>query len=130
MSWFSHVLDVSSSLLIHRPSSKPKTDTNLTYGSKTRPHVIVVPGGCHTQHYWRFFKASMESAGYDVTTQRLIANIEDGPNPLPNAMSKSIAAVRDAVVKKIEDEQDVIVIGHSAGGAVISGALVGLAKKG
>jgi alpha-beta hydrolase superfamily lysophospholipase len=72
----------------------------------------------------------MEKASYGVTFQPLLCNIEYGTQPPPNSMNKSVAAIRAAVVTQIENGRDVVVIGHSAGGAAIGGALSGLGKVG
>ena len=75
--------------------------------------------------------SSMKKTGYDVTFQPLLCNIEDGTTKPPqNSMIKSVAAIRAAVIKQIENGRDILVIGHSAGGAAIGGALSGLAKNG
>lgn len=97
---------------------------------ETKPHIIVVPGACHVPYHWRLFKASMEKAGYGVTVQRLLANVEDDSGPLHDALSRSAAAVRAAVINQIGQGRDVVVIGHSAGGAIIGPALIGLGKIG
>jgi hypothetical protein len=95
-----------------------------------KPHIIIVPGACHVAHHWRLFKASMVKADYGVSFQPLLCNIEDGTQPPSDSMVKSVAAIRAAVVKQIENGLDVVVIGNSAGGAAAGGALCGLRKDG
>jgi alpha-beta hydrolase superfamily lysophospholipase len=103
---------------------------NSKMASTAKPHIVIVPGACHVAHHWRLFQASMEKAGYGVTFQPLLCNIEDGTQAPSDSMVKSVAAIRAAVVKQIENERDVVVVAHSAGGAAVGGALCGLRKDG
>lgn len=98
--------------------------------STAKPHIIIVPGVCHVGHHWRLFMSSMERAGYGATFQPLLCNIEGRKQPPPNSIIKSVAAIRAAVVKQIENGCDVVVIAHSAGGVAAGGALSGLGKIG
>ena len=69
-------------------------------------------------------------AGYGVTFQPLLCNLEGSNSAPPDSMTQIVAAIRSAAVEQIEQGRDVVVIAHSAGGAATGGALGGLGKIG
>lgn len=96
--------------------------------ASSKAHIVVAMGAFHIPYHWRFLKASLEDAGYDVTITNLVSTVTSGSQPVTDAMAKNIAAIRSAVTKPIVDGKDVVVIAHSAAGAPASAALEGLAK--
>lgn len=92
-----------------------------------KPHIIIVMGSFQTPWHYSLLQASLEEAGYGATIVQLPST--GGWTPVPNALVKDTAAVREAVTARMAKGEDVVVVAHSQGGVGASAALEGLGKK-
>ncbi|PCD34153.1 hypothetical protein FGRA07_08471 [Fusarium graminearum] len=91
-----------------------------------KPSLIFVPGAWHTTEYWGKVISAMEAQDFKCI-----------PVTLPSTQSTStsvnfstdVNAVREAIMTETAQEQDVVVLAHSYGGAVGASAVKGLSQK-
>lgn len=91
----------------------------------TKPVVIyIVPGAWQLPTVWQTFIQTAQEAGYQVQYDQLPTV---GGISLPLAsLSDDVAVVQANLVKLVnEEEKEVILVGHSSGGLVASGACEG-----
>lgn len=96
------------------------TTTNL---KMSKPTIIIVPGAWQTPPAFEHIVKLLQEAGYPTVHVPLPTV---GGTELPLAgLSDDVDAVRKALVPIVEQGKDVVVIGHSAGGISMSGAVEG-----
>jgi pimeloyl-ACP methyl ester carboxylesterase len=93
----------------------------MNTGAGAAPAVVLVHGAWHGGWCWDAVAALLRGAGHAVFTPTLPGMAEDGPNATP---ATDLASHVQAVVGLIDREklQDFVLVGHSYGGFVISGA--------
>ncbi|KAI9933193.1 hypothetical protein MW887_007665 [Aspergillus wentii] len=90
------------------------------------PSIVIVPGAWHCpQHYTRLING-LNKANYDAVA---VATPSYNSSPPHASWDQDAQAVRDVILEKLEKGQDVIAVGHSFGGVVMSEAVKGLGKK-
>lgn len=112
-----------SYLLVHQPSQRA-----IMAASNPKPHIIIVMGSFQTPWHYSFLREQLEKSGYEATIVQLPST--GGWTPVPDALTKDVVAVREAVTQQIAKGNDVVVVAHSQGGVGASGALEGLGKTG
>ncbi|RGP67717.1 hypothetical protein FSPOR_5907 [Fusarium sporotrichioides] len=91
-----------------------------------KPSLVFVPGAWHTPEYWGKVVSAMEAQDYKCI-----------PVTLPTTRSTStsvnfstdVNAVRESIMAETAEEQDVVILAHSYGGAVGASAIKGLTRK-
>jgi len=82
-----------------------------------KPTILLVHGGWHTPAHFVPFRALLQKAGYPSRCPTL-ACVEAEP---PVGLMEDAQVVRDELEQLVvEEEKDVIVIGHSYGGLVVT----------
>lgn len=89
----------------------------------SRPTIIIVPGAWQTPPAFENIVKLLQDAGYPTVHVPLPTV---GGTGLPLAgLSDDVDAVRKVLVPLVEENKEVVVIGHSAGGISMSGAVEG-----
>ncbi|KAL6898335.1 Alpha/Beta hydrolase protein [Trichoderma evansii] len=92
--------------------------------SSSRPHILIIPGAWHPASTMASFAKDLEAAGFPTTVV-----------PTRSVGARDVTVQDDeaqakALLQPLFDEgKDVIVLGHSYGGFVITGLINGLDKK-
>ncbi|KAM0448886.1 hypothetical protein ACHAO4_008111 [Trichoderma viride] len=92
--------------------------------STPRPHVLIIPGAWHPASTMASFASALEEAGFPATVV-----------PTRSVGTRDVTVQDDeaqakALLQPLLDEgKDVIVLGHSYGGFVITGLIAGLDKR-
>ncbi|KAL7952195.1 Alpha/beta hydrolase fold-1 [Trichoderma compactum] len=93
--------------------------------SRSKPVVLLAHGSWHTPMHYQKFIDCMEAKGYKVVCPLLPSSqgrAAWGDNPA----EADIITFREAAVKLVDEGNEVLAMGHSWGGVVITGALYGL----
>ncbi|CEI61782.1 hypothetical protein FVEN_g2843 [Fusarium venenatum] len=91
-----------------------------------KPSLVFVPGAWHTPEYWGKVKSAMEAQDYKCipvtlpTTQSTSTSVN---------FSTDVNAVREAIMTETAQDQDVVILAHSYGGAVGASTIKGLSRK-
>ncbi|POS75133.1 hypothetical protein DHEL01_v206467 [Diaporthe helianthi] len=89
----------------------------------SKPTIIIVPGAWQKPSAFVTIVKALQDAGYPTVHVPLPTV---GGTELPLAgLSDDVEAVRKVLVPIVEDGKEVVVIGHSAGGISMSGAVEG-----
>ncbi|KAL7958840.1 hypothetical protein V8C34DRAFT_281850 [Trichoderma compactum] len=90
-----------------------------------KPHVFVIPGAYHPGSAMNLFIQSLEAAGFsaETTTNRSAGNAGI-------TVQDDVAHVQSLLIPQIDEGKNIVVVAHSYGGVVGSGAIVGLDKRG
>jgi pimeloyl-ACP methyl ester carboxylesterase len=92
--------------------------------STPQPHVFIIPGAWHPAHTMDPFAKALEAAGFSATVvpTRSVGNRDV-------TVQDDEAQAKTLLLPILDEGKDVIVLGHSYGGFVISGLIAGLDKK-
>ncbi|KAL7915876.1 hypothetical protein GGI35DRAFT_485339 [Trichoderma velutinum] len=90
-----------------------------------KPHIFIIPGAWHPGSVMNLFIQSLEAAGFsaETTTNRSAGNAGI-------TVQDDVAHVQSLLIPQIDEGKDVVVVAHSYGGVVGSGAIAGLDKRG
>ncbi|RMD44007.1 hypothetical protein DV735_g1109, partial [Chaetothyriales sp. CBS 134920] len=91
----------------------------------TKPAIVLVPGAWHTPEGFKQVIDLLEAAGYEVKAVHLAS--VGAPVPLQD-FRPDVEAVQTAIREFADQGKDVLVLGHSYGGVVITEATNGLDK--
>jgi alpha-beta hydrolase superfamily lysophospholipase len=92
----------------------PEAQLSPTNGhAAKKPSIVLVPTVCHVPAHYSKLKACLEQAGYRVV---LLHNPSVGPFPPPDAFDADVHQVREAVIKELRNERDVVLVAHGYGG--------------
>ncbi|KAJ9638507.1 hypothetical protein H2204_004277 [Knufia peltigerae] len=92
----------------------------------SKPAIVLVPGAWHKpQHYKKVINGLLKLS-YDAVGVSL-PSVD--AKPATPSWEKDAAAVREAVLQKLDAGKDVITIGHSYGGLPMGEGVKGLGKK-
>jgi pimeloyl-ACP methyl ester carboxylesterase len=90
-----------------------------------KPVFVLVPGAWHLASTFNRITSRLRALSYTCITYDHKAISEDPPVA---SIDVDIAGVRARVVEQLDRGHNVVVVGHSWGGIVTSGALEGLGK--
>ncbi|OBS24579.1 hypothetical protein FPOA_05121 [Fusarium poae] len=91
-----------------------------------KPSLIFVPGAWHTPEYWGKVTSALEAQDYKCIPVTLPTTQSTSPSV---NFSTDVKAVREAIMEETAQEQDVVIVAHSYGGAVGASAIKGLSRK-
>jgi pimeloyl-ACP methyl ester carboxylesterase len=95
---------------------------------KDRPPFVLVHGGRHGGWCWQRVSSILRSAGHDVHVLTL-TGLGERSHLLRRDINLSVH-VRDVVaMMEFEDVRDAVVVAHSYGGVVVSGAMEEMASR-
>ena len=93
--------------------------------TKTRPHVVLIPGAnCQPQNY-RQLSNCLSEAGYPVSTP--VLPTDSGKRPATYA--DDVRVVRETLSRLVEQGKNVLMLMHSYGGLVASSAVKSLSLR-
>lgn len=107
------------------PQDHQTSVTIMAATSTPRPHVLIIPGAWHPASTMASFADALEAAGFPATVV-----------PTRSVGTRDITVQDDEAQAKallqplLDQGKDVIVLGHSYGGFVITGLIAGLDKRG
>lgn len=82
--------------------------------ANTKAHIILVHGAYHQPHHYDLLVKVLESAGYPVSVPRLPSV---GSRSLSDPMAKDTVAIKDAIVKAVDDgAMSIVPVFHSYAG--------------
>ncbi|KAI1261616.1 Alpha/beta hydrolase fold-1 [Xylariaceae sp. FL1019] len=90
---------------------------------KLKPVIMLVHGAWHTPEYWFLVKDRLEEAGYDVLAPRLPSVC--GPETVNFSWRSDVATVLDHATPLFAAGRNVVIVGHSYGGSVVTNAVPG-----
>lgn len=93
--------------------------------STPQPHVLIIPGAWHRASTMASFADALEAAGFPAT---VVATRSVGTRDV--TIQDDEAQAKALLQPLLDDGKDVIVLGHSYGGFVITGLIAGLDKRG
>lgn len=91
------------------------------------PLIIFVHGAWHTPACWDVCRSRLEASGYKVIARQSPSASLD-PKTIGHTLADDVNPVRDDIRAAAEAGQDVVLVGHSYGGFIITEAAHGLAK--
>ncbi|KAI1109412.1 Alpha/beta hydrolase fold-1 [Nemania sp. NC0429] len=91
--------------------------------SEPKPVIILVHGAWHSPEVWTQVKVRLEAAGFEVYTPRLLTVV--GPEPTDHTWRADVAVVHDIAVPLFRQGREVVIVGHSYGGVVITASVDG-----
>jgi pimeloyl-ACP methyl ester carboxylesterase len=91
----------------------------------TKPVLIFIPGAWHTPEFFSEVFSKLEPLGYKCIGYSLFAV---GHEPAVKDLQPDIDAVHKLVSDESDAGNDVVIVAHSWGGIMVSGALDGLSK--
>lgn len=92
----------------------------------SKPDVVVVPGAWHRPAHFERLVKELGKAGYNAVATTL-ASVDSSPPAA--SWDVDAQAAREVILKSLDAGKDVIVVGHSYGGIVMSEAAKNLGKK-
>ncbi|KAK2762808.1 hypothetical protein FQN54_000983 [Arachnomyces sp. PD_36] len=93
----------------------------------SKPAIVIVPGSWHRPQHYHLLTSSLSSSGYETTA---VATPSLDSHPPHASWDQDAAAVRAVITQYLDAGRDVVAVGHSFGGVVVSEAVKGLGKKG
>lgn len=90
----------------------------------SKPTIVIAPGAWQKPVAFNRIVELLEQAGYP-TIHVPLPTVGDLDAPLAS-LTDDVAAVRKVLVPLLDAGKEVVLLGHSAGGLVISGAVEGL----
>lgn len=87
-----------------------------------KPTIVLVHGACHGSWCWKFQIPALEALGYGVETVDLPCT----SGVIGTTQFDDAARVRSAVESLLSTGKQVVVVAHSYGGPIASGAIKGL----
>lgn len=90
----------------------------------SKPTIIIVPGAWQKPVAFEKIVTLLEQAGYP-TIHVPLPTVADIDAPLAS-LTDDVEAVRKVLVPLVDEGKEVVLIGHSAGGISMSGAVEGL----
>lgn len=93
--------------------------------STPQPHVLIIPGAWHPASTMASFADALEAAGFAAT---VVPTRSVGTRDV--TLQDDEAQAKALLQPLLDDGKDVIVLGHSYGGFVITGLIAGLDKRG
>jgi pimeloyl-ACP methyl ester carboxylesterase len=117
-------------LLPHFISAQYLFCTMATSAPTNKPIILIVTGAWHIpEHYTRLI-AELKNRGFTVLCPHLISNSYDGAGGRWDiTVQQDAALIRAIVTPFIELGRNIVLVGHSYGGLVISQASEGLSAK-
>lgn len=88
-----------------------------------RPTIVLVPGAWHVPACFDILRERLSKAGYESEAVRTPSI---GAEPPTTVLSDDVAATKAVVSRLCDEGREVILLGHSYGGIVVSGASEGL----
>lgn len=89
--------------------------------------IILVHGAWHTSECFDLCRAPLEAAGYTVIARQSPSASND-PSTIAHTLEEDTAQLRDDIRAAAAVGRDVILVGHSYGGFLITAAAKGLVK--
>jgi pimeloyl-ACP methyl ester carboxylesterase len=91
----------------------------------SKPVLIFIPGAWHSPEGFGTIISQLTPLGYKCIALPLQAVVKQPP---VKDLQPDIDALREVVIQESDAGNDVVVVGHSWGGIVVTGALDGLGK--
>lgn len=91
----------------------------------SKPILIFIPGAWHSPEGFGTIISKLTPLGYKCIALPLQAVVKQ---PAVKDLQPDIDALREVVLKESDAGNDIVVVGHSWGGIVVTGALDGLGK--
>jgi len=93
-----------------------------------KPTIVLVPGAWHYPQCYDLLVDRLHKHDYETRAVKLKSVIA-AEEPRVESRQEDVDAVREVIQPLIEQGKEIIVLGHSYGGTVISEAASGLGKK-
>lgn len=95
--------------------------------ARAKPTILIVTGAWHLPKVYRPLISELESAGYKVVCPELPTNNNVIP---PNKLiGDDLEFIRETAQKLADEGKEIIAIGHSYGGMIITGSLYDLSTE-
>jgi hypothetical protein len=91
----------------------------------SKPVLVFIPGAWHSPEGFETIISKLTPLGYKCIALPLQAVVKQ---PAVKDLQPDINALREVVMKESDAGNDIVVVGHSWGGIVVTGALDGLGK--
>lgn len=90
------------------------------------PAIVIVPGALHTPEHYFGIVDRLHDLGYSATA---VVMPSLNSNPPLKTWTEDVEAIRQASKQFVDAGQDVVYVGHSYSGVLISEAAKGLSRK-
>ncbi|PKX88484.1 alpha/beta hydrolase [Aspergillus novofumigatus IBT 16806] len=91
-----------------------------------KPAIIIVPGALHRPEHYQGIVSRLHKLQYEAVAVSMPSLSSSPPQP---TWTEDVEAIRKAIFKFSESGQDVVLVGHSYSGILISEASKGLSRK-
>lgn len=92
--------------------------------ASTKPTVVLVHGAWHRRAHFKLLIAALEAASFETITPELPTS--SNAIPANKSLPDDVAVVRPLIQELVKKGKEVIVVGHSYGGVVMTDSLFDL----
>lgn len=91
----------------------------------SKPTIVLVPGAWTTPAFYTQLSSNLSEKGLATET---VAHPSAGAEPPAKTLEDDVSNLRSTLQRLVDPGEDVVVVAHSYGGLVASGAVQGLEK--